>query len=180
MELLSNDNAWSQFGVFSANDVRRMLDVEFISELAIGHLHGVQNKKDSLDDWYQAYEEEYEDRNNIESLFQTALGELNTLVPDFPKTRWRKKSDFYSLFLVLAAMNTQLPFARDVRDRLSGTLGQFAADVDRFLRAPDENDDVDSSVKRYSAAVERAASDLANRRARRDELTTIIENGIAE
>lgn len=118
MELLSNNDDWSLFGVFSANDVRRMLDVEFISELAIGFLHGVQNKKDSLDDWYQAYEEEFDDRNSVESLFQNVLGELKACMPDFARIRWRKKSDFYSLFLVLAAMNEQLPFASDVRDRV--------------------------------------------------------------
>jgi hypothetical protein len=174
MESLSDEDDWTQFCVFSPNDVRRMFDVEFISELAIGFLHGVQNKKDVLDNWYQAYEEEFDERRAVESLFRDVLGELKACLPDFGQTRWRKKSDFYSLFLVFAAMNAQIPFARDVRDRIGCSLKQFAIDVDRFLRSPDENGTVSDSVKRYSAAVERAASDLGNRRIRRDELTILL------
>jgi hypothetical protein len=75
---------------------------------------------------------------------------------------------------VFAAMNAQIPFAIDVRDRIGCSLKQFAIDVYRFLRSPDENGTVSDSVKRYSAAVERAASDLGNRRIRRDELTILL------
>ncbi|HEX5688264.1 MAG TPA: DUF262 domain-containing protein [Ideonella sp.] len=49
MEKLSDLEYWNNFGIFSANDQRRMLDIEFISELAIGHLNGPQNKKRSLE-----------------------------------------------------------------------------------------------------------------------------------
>lgn len=178
MESLSDEDDWTHFSVFSPNDVRRMLDVEFISELAVAHLHGVQNKKDTLDDWYQAYEEEFEERNTIESVFRDVLGELNACLPELAKTRWRKKSDFYTLFLVFASMHDQLPFASDVRVRVGQALTQFSNDVDRFLRSPDENGDVSDAVKRYSAAVERAASDLGSRRRRRDELVAVLEGAI--
>lgn len=174
MEKLSDDDVWGHFSVFSANDVRRMLDVEFISELAVGFLHGVQNKKDCLDDWYQAYEEVFEERAEVEALFRDVLGEMRACIRDFAATRWRKKSDFYTLFLVLAGFWRQLPLASDVRDKVGSELVQFGSDVDRFLRSPDENGDVSDSVKRYSAAVERAASDLGSRRRRRDELASLL------
>jgi len=180
VEGLSDDDEWSHFAVFSANDVRRMLDVEFISELVIGYLHGVQNKKDSLDDWCQAYEEEFEERASIESLFRDVLGELRACIPHYGVTRWRKKSDFYTLFLVFAAVRNQLPFASDVRTSIGESLTQFASDVDRFLSSPDEQGNVSDSVKRYSVAVERAASDLANRRKRRDEVTTLVTAAIED
>ena len=178
MEELSDKDDWSHFSVFSANDVRRMLDVEFVSELAIAHLHGLQNKKDTLDNWYQVYEEEFEERSAVESVFRDVLGELRKTLPNLAQTRWRKKSDFYTLFLVLASMQEELPFASDVRNSIGAALTEFSSEVNRFLSAPESNDDVSNIAKRYSAAVERAASDLSNRRRRRDELTTVIHSVI--
>jgi hypothetical protein len=152
-----------------------MLDIEFISEIVIGYLHGVQNKKDTLDNWYEAYEEEFENRRDVESTFNTILGEIHSCLPDMSETRWRKKSDFYSLFLVLTERKNILPLSRDLRSGLGEGLKVFARDVDRFLRNPGENGDVSDSVKRYAAGVERAASDLANRRTRRDELRMLLD-----
>lgn len=132
----------------------------------------------AIDDWYQAYEEEFEDRRNVEAVFNAVLGELHATISAFESTRWRKKSDFYTLFLVLAVMKPKLPFASNVRTVVRDSLVTFGTDVGRFLKAPDENGDVSDSVKRYSAAVERAASDLASRRSRRNEVTALLETAI--
>ena len=45
MNSLATLENWSRIGVFTSNDIKRMLDVEFISELSIAYLHGLQNKK---------------------------------------------------------------------------------------------------------------------------------------
>ena len=73
VEGLAEDTRWTELGVFTPNDVRRMLDIEYISELLIGHLHGIQNKKDSLDGYYELYEQEFEERRRVESLFNIIL-----------------------------------------------------------------------------------------------------------
>ena len=80
-----------------------------------------------------------------------------------------------SLFLVFTEYKNLLPLSRDLRSELGEGLNLFARDVDRFLRNSDEHGDVSDSVKRYAAGVERAASDLGNRRKRRDELRIILE-----
>ena len=116
VEKLADDERWTSISVFTPNDVRRMLDIEFISELVVGHLHGVQNKKESLDDWYESYEQEFEQRRDVEKVFSATLAELHGILPDIAETRWRKKSDFYTLFLVLAERAKQFPFSRDTRD----------------------------------------------------------------
>lgn len=164
MEAVSDDEFWSQSGVFSANDVRRMLDVEFVSELAIGHIHGPQNKKTSLENWYAVYESEYEERTEVARMFKTVLGEIQTVLPDLAKTRWSKKSDFYSLFLVFANHQDDLPLNREGRDASRKKLLALADKVDRFLTDPEVR--VSARAKRYAAAVERAATDLANRKER--------------
>jgi len=166
MEDLANDERWQDFNIFSSNDVRRMLDIEFISEIAVAVLHGPQNKKSSLDKWYAAYEIEFPKRSYIKTLFNKVLGELSTVVPSLGKTRWRKKSDFYTLFQLFAEREDSLPFAAEERTSLSGRLVTFASLVDAFTTDPDQEPAPPQTVRAYTLAVERAASDLANRRAR--------------
>lgn len=45
MNQISDKEAFSKIGLFTPNDIRRMLDVEFVSELTIALLNGIQNKK---------------------------------------------------------------------------------------------------------------------------------------
>jgi hypothetical protein len=199
MNRLSDQEYWSNTGIFTPNDVRRMMDVEFISELAVAVLHGLQNKKQSLDKWYTAYEKEFEQQTYVETVFAKVLGELSQLLPNINRTRWRQKSDFYSLFLVLAAHEKSLPLASDLRKLASEKLSTFQEVVTDFIRqtAPKSESETDDSdldangtpreepssttqskypgeVVRYAAAVQRAASDLANRRIRARQLESIL------
>lgn len=173
MESLAEDEFWGRSGVFSANDVRRMLDVEFVSELAVGVLHGLQNKKSSLERWYEIYEAEYEERARISRVFKLVLTEIDVLLPELAQTRWSKKSDFYSLFLVLANHQEDLPLGRPSRETGRRKLLALAEDVDAFLADPEAK--VSKSAKTYAAAVERAATDLANRRSRAKVLEKVLK-----
>ncbi len=175
MEFLATHEFWRHAGVFTANEVRRMLDVEFISELAIGVMHGPQNKKLSLERWYQVYEEEFPQRDELETTFADVLGELDQLLPGLVKSRWSKKSDFYTLFLYLAERRAELPFASEVRNATTNDLVEFAREVDRVLRLdPRQSAEVVSTVLTYARSVQRAASDLGNRRARVGALSAFM------
>jgi hypothetical protein len=59
MTNLSQLPFWVNSGIFTANDFRRMLDIEYISELAVALLFGPQNKKALLDEYYASFEEEF-------------------------------------------------------------------------------------------------------------------------
>ena len=164
VEKISDDERWSLIGVFTPNDVRRMLDIEYVSELVVGYLHGVQNKKESLDDWYQRYEKEFESGPEIDVLFNAALGEILAILPQISDTRWRKKSDFYTLFLVFADKKKELPFASGRRRRIRKRLLDFGNAVDDYV--PTGVFPADEDIMNYHAVVSRAASDLANRKER--------------
>ena len=163
MEHLADHSYWEGAGIFNANDIRRMLDIEYISELAIGKIHGLQNKKSSLEKWYEIYETEFEQRKDIEQTFASVLGELHQILPGIQQTRWKKKSDFYTLFLVLANRIDVLPLASEKRDICSRRLVEFGSKVDAFLA---QEGQADENVREYARAVQRAASDLGNRRKR--------------
>jgi hypothetical protein len=147
-----------------------MLDVEFVSELAIGYLHGLQNKKEQLDDWYRAYEKNFERKADVLDLFNTIVSELLAAFPDLGRTRWRKKSDFYTLFLLLARHIDLVPFSREGRQDLRNVLLDLDGYVNAYLADPQASS-VPVDAVQYALAVERAASDLTNRRERERVLT---------
>jgi hypothetical protein len=169
MEDIAKNEFWVDSGLFSANDIRRMLDVEFISELAVGVLHGPQNKKNTLDRWYRVYEEEFPQRTQLESTFTSVLGELGQVIPEMRTTRWSRSSDFYTLFLVFAGHVAELPLSSEKRSAAQKRLIQFSDRVSQYL-AEDRPSRVDTDVRRYANAVARASTDLANRRERAKRL----------
>jgi hypothetical protein len=175
MEDLSDLDFWSEAGMFSANERRRMLDIEFISELAVAVLNGLQNKKKLLEEFYQQYETKFEDQEKLRSIFNHVLGEIEQLVPNLSKTRWRKKSDFYTLFVKLARHVSQLPLAADQRNVAAEILQNLASSVDRVIKDEGEQGEiVPTNVLDFVKYVERAASDLAARRERERVLDEVL------
>jgi hypothetical protein len=173
--MADDDSFWSSAGVFSANDHRRMLDHEYISELVAAYLHGPQNKKDKLDTYYQLYEENFDDEANVVEVFRRVTAELGQLIPSLSATRWKKKSDFYTLFLTLANMASEFPWPADRRSSVSQRLLDFGTRIDSLLRLEeDEWAPFDQNVAKYARSVARAASDKASRIARSEALAAYV------
>lgn len=175
MEDISDFEFWSDAGIFSANDRRRMLDVEFVSELTVAVLNGLQNKKKRLEEFYQQYETSFEDAESVRSLFIQVLGEIGQVLPNIARTRWKKKSDFYTLFVTLAQYPGHLPLSAEKRNLASDGLTTFGAAVDDAIREePTVNGPIDQRVTDYVKNVERAASDLGSRRERERVLKEVL------
>lgn len=175
MQEISNYKYWSTTGIFSPLNTRRMIDVEYISELSIAVLHGHQNKKETLDKYYQLYEEEFESADDLTETFQRVIFELELLYPDIKNTRWKKKSDFYSLFAFLALKQGAYPLSAEVRTRLRTALDSFSAEVNSFLSTSDsEGEHFAEPVREYGRAI-RASSDLGNRKRRHNALAVICD-----
>lgn len=176
VQRISEENLyWNEAGIFTANDFRRMLDHEYISELAVATLHGPQNKKDKLDDYYQLYESSFEDAETLIASFQKVTTALETILPAIKSTRWRKKSDFYTLFLEVAARVRELPFPPERSEELRGRIIAFGDMVDTALKLEeDQLEQVDERVRRYARNVSRAASDRSSRVARAKALSEFV------
>jgi hypothetical protein len=174
MEEMSDFEFWSAATLFSANERRRMLDIEFISELSVAVLNGLQNKKKLLEEFYQQYETNFEDSDKLRTIFIRVLGEIEQLLPDIGKTRWRKKSDFYTLFVKLASHADQLPLAADQRFKVSAILHGLAEDVDSLIKEGDPTLYISKQAADYLKHVERAASDLGARRERQKVLDYLL------
>ena len=79
------------------------------------------------------YEDSFEDAGVLGSVFLKVLGELEQILPGLSKTRWRKKSDFYSLFLACVHHVDELPLTSEKRELASTLLSTFATQVDSVM-----------------------------------------------
>lgn len=166
MTKISQHEFWVTSGIFTSNDIRRMLDVEFVSEVAVATLYGLQNKKQSLDRFYKNFEAEFPDRKAVEKAFRVVLGELSQLLEWPTDTRWAKKTDFYTLFVVFARHQAEMPFTREGRSDLQKRLHEFSEAVgERLSNIDDVDHDEAPQVRGYARGV-RASSDLGSRRLR--------------
>lgn len=176
MQDIANYSYWSTTGIFTPLNIRRMMDIEFISELAVSLLHGHQNKKENLDKYYQDYEEEFDAKEDLINTFQRVLYELEQLYPDIKNVRWRKKTDFYSLFTFLATRIESIPLDPQRRSDLRAALDTFASEVTRFLSATeDQQGGFSEDVREYGRSI-RASSDVGNRKRRHTALENVTRH----
>lgn len=176
MVKLSQMPFWINSGLFTSNDVRRMLDIEYISDLAAAYLFGPQNKKAKLDDYYADFEEEFPDKDRVESVFAVVLDELARVFTWPTSQRWSRKVDFYTLFLVLAERFEEMPFDRNQRKVLDERLTEFSHAVSSLLSISEEEREYARYPKAalaYSRGV-RNSSDLNSRRIRASALASFL------
>jgi hypothetical protein len=189
MNELSDLPIWSDFDIFTYNDIRRMLDVEYMSELTIALLHGLQNKKANLDKYYEMYEENFEDENQVRKSFIALTAEISKLLPEIKKTRWQKKTDFYSLFISLSKYLDNFPIDEDRRNILNSNLIIFGEAINKALTSiiVDEEgmesvvvqNEIEILSKKYASGV-RASSDLGSRTKRDEALDELIQISMNE
>ena len=175
MNQISDKEAFSKIGLFTPNDIRRMLDVEFVSELTIALLNGIQNKKDKLEYYYQIYEETDPNVLEIREHFDVILGEILKILPDIQKTRWRKKTDFYSLFLVFGNHIDDLPLDKEGRTCAMDLLIEFGENITKRMKISPDEKDFSEEVEKYAKGM-RATSDYSSRVYRNEALEEVLQS----
>ena len=174
---LADNEYWAENRMVTAISIRRMGDIEFVSELLIGVMHGPQGGKSAaIDEYYRQYEdydEEFPSQRRAEKLFNDALGTVQSILPEIKNTRWGNKTDFYSLFVAIAKLlrTSELPGSKI--GQLRKSLHTFAEKVDE--RLADEEVEVGKEVVDYVRAVEKGANDKARRAARHSILVGLME-----
>lgn len=99
MEQLAELPFWTEQRVVTPANVRRMRDVEFISELMVLTIDGtVDGASDVLDGYYARFAEGDPDEDVHLAEFRQALEWIESLGVDWIKTRWNNMTDFYGLW----------------------------------------------------------------------------------
>jgi hypothetical protein len=105
VEQLAKDEFWDEIGLFTRRDSQRMKDVEFISELFVVVMDGVQDQQKRLDSFYADYDVVFPKKNRYLAKFHQVADSLKTIGTVIKHTRFSKKGDFYALFAAALQMN---------------------------------------------------------------------------
>lgn len=160
-ESLADSDFWQQVGVATRARVARMLDVELVSELYVAAMHGAQDGKDYLDDYYADYDDEIPDVAATDLVFENAVEYLKRLdeALHIKQTRYSNAADFYSLWvaIVSTANDSTLP----VPAMAAQGLLDFAKEVDAV--EDDELAEPTTSATRYLLSARQGSNKRPNR-----------------
>lgn len=144
--------------IFSVKQRRRMLDVEFIEELLTIVLEGVQDKKDYLDNVCEKYIS-LEDKEEVEHKFLGAIQDISMIfdLETFPiyVTRFKQKSDFYSLFACVLQFRENGTLKMDKLERVRNELSV----MDEYISPQADEDE----YREYATRCLSDANSITNR-----------------
>lgn len=90
---------WRNSKLFGERGIARMQEAEFTSELLIMSLAGMQDKKASINDFYERYDEKFVEKATHTNRFKRTIDAIGESVGDILKaTEFRRTPLFYSLF----------------------------------------------------------------------------------
>jgi hypothetical protein len=166
---LADDDYWAENGLVSAALIRRMKDMEFVSELLIGVMDGPQGGSAKvLDDYYyqmEQFTDEFSDQKRTERTYHKSLAIIQEIFPDLRNTnRWKNRTDFYSLFIAIADFLRAHVLPPVKYDGMKQSLMRFANEVDQ--RISSEETAVSEEAAEYAPAVQRGSPDRSRRAAR--------------
>lgn len=164
MESLADDEWWLDNRIVNVRQIRRMEDVEFVSELFVGMIAGPQDKKGSLDEYYANFDASMPKKSEWVEQFEATLELIKSLfLPDAIRS-WSGKSDFYTLFLAVTPLAyRKLTTAQ--KKSIATELAGFRKKVDQAKRK-DNTKKFAAEIHEYADAVTRAATDLGRREMR--------------
>jgi hypothetical protein len=101
---------WRRHRIFTEQNIARMQEVEFVSEVLIAMLAGMQDKKKSIESFYEQYDEEFKQQNIIEKRFREQVDDVNEVVGDkLAETAFRRPLLLYSTLCVIYHRRHGLP-----------------------------------------------------------------------
>ena len=174
-ERLADNPLFEEMKLFTPRDIRRMQDVEFVSELLVRQVSGITDKKDMLDDHYAKFEEEFPSEAEYETEFTTIISLLWSAFDETNKHAYRTRGNFYSLF------GCFLEYYRQTGKRYFNYPENVKNVISEFLYKVRESqhDGQNPIIEDYHDAVARAQSDRS-RRARRETILWDLLNSTGE
>jgi hypothetical protein len=165
MEQLADEPVWQEFKFFSSADIRRMKDVEYVSQLFLLTMVGIE-EEDDLDSYYAQFDEVIPDAGQNLGKYLQIKGLIQAIEPLIREIRFKNKADFYSLWS--AFCEVQDPNSIDLISTAED-LTAFATEVSAVASA-DDMSGFSADAIAYSQAVRTGTSKKQNREKRREIL----------
>lgn len=176
VQRLADDEYWTENRIVTPASIRRMKDVEFVSELVIGVLHGPQGGGPTVVDGYyevyEDYEDEFPQQRKATKLFDATLKLVERIIPHIKETRWGNRTDFYTLFLTVAHLLRDHELSSRNITKARKALLHFEQDIAK--RLANERARVASGAIDYVRAVQKGANDKKRRADRQRALLHVV------
>jgi hypothetical protein len=94
---------WRSYNIFTANDIARMQEVQFVSELVLNMMEGLQDyNAKAIDAVYKKHDETFTKANPIESRIERTFSKLGSLnIEAIRDTIFARAPLFFTLFLAV-------------------------------------------------------------------------------
>jgi len=165
MTQLTDDPFWHDMGISTTSRMRRMLDIEYVSEIFLVVMHGIKDGRDHLDDYYAEYDSGIPNLGRNQRKYEKCKNLIADL--NIYKTRYSNLADLYSLWSA----------ASKLYDEHSGRL-QIDVEGTRknlLLFEPKVREDTKHKQgKAYALAVLQASNSIKSRQTREDILKGLI------
>ncbi|HWX56482.1 MAG TPA: DUF262 domain-containing protein [Verrucomicrobiae bacterium] len=169
MEHLADEPFWQDFKFFTRADIRRMKDVEYVSQIFLLTMFGIL-EEDALDSYYAQYDEAVPEADVHLGKYAEIQGAIRNLTQLVRETRFKNKADFYSLW---SALGDVAPLSSIDFKSTIDSLTLLATNVTEVGSAEDPSAFPEDAVI-YSQAVRAGTSKKQNREKRRDIIKTYI------
>jgi len=160
MEELAASPEWRNLGISTDSRVRRMQDVEYVSEFYLVCVSGIQDGKDYLDRAYSDFDTEIPDESKVDVIYAKTLDFIKKVdeVSPLRSTRYSNIADFYSLWAAVSqkiSTESTLPTPESTSEKLLN-----------FVQKVTKDDGGDGS--KYLAAAIQGSNKKPNRQLRAD------------
>jgi hypothetical protein len=178
----------SKWKIFSESDVQRYIFHEFILELSTAiHFNKYTDRRKQMDGLLRNYKWQTRELDKIKKRFDAIILWMKNILPDnvFINTRFKNKSDFYSLFSVLNELIERKYVTKNTTD--NKILGKALINFSKVIQ------EVSPKLKKYSTkssfskteqesltyviASREATDSMSNRQIRNDYLMKFIKGG---
>jgi len=162
---LSDDPFWKDMGISTPSRIRRMLDIEYVSEIFLVVMHGIQDGREHLDYYYAWYDEEIPNLEVNRRKYEICKNLIANL--SLYKTRYSNLADLYSLWSAMSKLYDEHDDSLEIDiERTRENLLQFAPKV--------RKDTDDELGEAYTLAVLQASNSIRSRHTREDVLKSLI------
>lgn len=166
---------WRTQRIFTERKIARMGEVELTSELLILGLDGLQDKKKSIDHFYDAFDVQFPQRKKAERQFRLTVDALSEACGEvLPQSEFHRPPLFYSLYAcvyhrMFGLQNCRI--ASPVRGKLTSDDKQGVRDgvgklSSILLEAETEEGEIRQAYKRFVAASLRQTDNVKPRQIR--------------
>jgi hypothetical protein len=111
---------WRRHRIFTEQNIARMQEVEFVSEVLIALLAGMQDKKKSIDSFYEKHDEDFKQQSIVDKRFREIVDDVNEALGDkLGELAFRRPPLLYSLFCVIHHRRHGLPGVEEPSPKVS-------------------------------------------------------------